>query len=497
MGELKISGDMLTDQASLNRYSSDMSHYSLVPRIVAIPKDEGDVEEILTYSSRESIAITPRGSGSNQSGSAVGEGIVILFSAMKDVVTMGSRSAKVQPGMIYDTLDRLWRSQGLRLTYDPSSRAFCTIGGNVGTKASGLRSLKYGNVDAALRSLRFFDMTHGLVDTGEQLPAGLEAEIIKMRDRLQNDDGVRQVLMRRGDLKSSSGYNLKAFYTYRDPSEIVAHLLVGSVGTLGIFTRVELEAVPAPPRKTLYIIFYRSLVEAAADVMEIRAIGPSSLELMDANALRMLREEHALAFPEESRALLMVELDSDLERTEELMRRHLFRSSSLGHLIEDDPSRQASLWAVRESMLLRIMHEMQTPTEKFPSFADDIGVPPENLPPFLKELQEVLERSGTIAVIFGHAGEGNLHIRPMVRTENWQDALRGLSDAIFRAALRYGGTISAEHGLGRNRSKYLRDEWGEGIYNYFKEIKKIFDPKDLLNPGVVFTSQDLTKNLRL
>jgi FAD/FMN-containing dehydrogenase len=218
---------------------------------------------------------------------------------------------------------------------------------------------------------------------------------------------------------------------------------------------------------------------------------------MDEHALLIFREEHALNFPAESKAVLMVEFDEGLERVEMLLTRRIQEGKSVGHLIEDDPSRQTALWTVRESMLLRIIHEMQTPTEKFPSFADDIGVPVSNLAAFMVALEEILRSAGTVAVIFGHAGEGNLHVRPMVRTEDWENSIRTISDLIFKTTLRFGGTISAEHGLGRNRSKYLRDEWGDKVYGYFKEIKKIFDPRDLMNPGVVFTDQDLTENLRL
>ena len=157
--------------------------------------------------------------------------------------------------------------------------------------------------------------------------------------------------------------------------------------------------------------------------------------------------------------------------------------------------KQAELWQVRESMLLWIMSKLETPEKRFPPFADDLAVPINQMPNFLVAIQDILDRFGTAAVIYGHAGEGNIHVRPMICKENWEENLRKLSNAIFEATLKAGGTITGEHGLGRNRSKYLRQEWGNKIYGYFEQIKKIFDTKALLNPDIVFTSDDLTKNL--
>jgi FAD/FMN-containing dehydrogenase len=143
------------------------------------------------------------------------------------------------------------------------------------------------------------------------------------------------------------------------------------------------------------------------------------------------------------------------------------------------------------------MNTLETPTKKFPPFADDLAIPVNQMPNFLAAVQDILDRFGTIAVIYGHAGEGNLHIRPMINVGNWEENLRDLSTLIFEAALKAGGTITGEHGLGRNRSNYLRREWGDKVYGYFEQIKSIFDSKGLLNPDIVFTSDDLTKNLEL
>ena len=494
MRQLQISGEVLTDEASIKRYSVDMSHYLVKPMMIAVPADQDDIAKIIAYSKEEAIPITPRGAGSNQSGSAVGPGIIVLFSKMNAITKRAGRRVKVQPGIIHQQLEHQLNIDELRVPYDPTSSPFCTIGGNVATKASGIRSLKYGTVDSELRSLRFFDTAHGLIVTSQGLPEKLEEEIIDLKNRLRRDKETMRILDARKNLKSSSGYNLKSFFEHEEPEEIATHLLVGSVGTLGVFCEIELEAVPLPKSTGLYLLFFTSLLEAAGDVVKLKVFEPSAIEVMDSYGVDLLRNQ--IAVPSDCRAVLFVEFDSNLDQAGDLMLSHL-KEKSIKFLVETDAKKQAALWKTRESMLLWIMNTLETPTRRFPPFADDLAIPIDQMPNFLATIQDVLDRFGTIAVIYGHAGEGNLHVRPMIAKDNWEENLRSLSDLIFKAALNFGGTITGEHGLGRNRSMYLRNEWGDKVYGYFEQIKKIFDPEGLLNPGVVFTSDDLTKNLRL
>jgi FAD/FMN-containing dehydrogenase len=473
-----------------------MSHYSVKPQMVAIPANENDIAKIIAYAKQESTPLTPRGAGSNQSGSAVGSGVIVLFSKMNSIIKTEERRVRVQSGVIHQFLDQRLAIEGLRIPYDPTSRSFCTIGGNVATKASGLRSIKYGTADSALRSLRFFDTAHGLVDTSERLPEKLEEVIIDLKNRLMSDKETMNTLNARSNLKSSSGYNLESFYQYEEPSEIVTHLLAGSVGTLAVFSEIELEAVPYPKSTNLFIVFFRSLLDAAREAAKLTSFDPSAIELMDSYGVDLLKTEAEVNVPSDCKSVLFVEFDSDLDQVSIHVTSHL-KEKSIEFLVENDPRRQAELWKVRESMLLWIMNSLETPQKRFPPFADDIAVPLDQLPNFIATVQGILENFSTTAVIYGHAGEGNLHIRPMIYKENWEENLKNLSDLIFNAALKAGGTLTGEHGLGRNRSKYLLNEWGDKIYRYFIEVKNIFDPMGLLNPGVVFTSDDLTKNLEL
>lgn len=490
-----IRGEVRTDDATLDRYSVDWSRYTLRPMMVTLPEDSADVRGIVDFAREHALPVTPRGAGSNQSGSAVGEGVIVLFSRMNGILSLDGTKVRVQPGVIYDTLDREMRKLGLRVSYSPTSRAFCTIGGNVGTRAGGIRSIKYGTVNEVIRTVRFVDPVHGLVDTGRPLPFDLEQVILGLKERITADAKARAVLSARKNLKSSSGYNIGAFLRYDTAAEIVTHLQAGAVGTLGVLTEVELELLPLPGRTILFLIYYPSLIDAVSEVPALLPLGPSALELMDSHGLGRLCEQGGQVCPEGSSAVLMVEFDEDIEQSELRMRRLLGGRHEWYGMVTD-PALQERLWEVRESMLLRIRREMETPEAKFPAFADDLGVPPERLPLFLEELQDILKETGTEAFIYGHAGEGNLHVRPMIKKDHWEETMKNLADRVFRAALRCGGTLTGEHGAGRNRSRYLAQEWGEPIYSYFQEIKQVFDPGGILNPGVMFTTDEVTKNLQ-
>jgi glycolate oxidase len=297
MRQLEISGEVLTDTTALQKYASDMSHYSLLPKVVAFPRNEEDLSAILAYAMEEKVPLTPRGAGSNQSGSSVGSGILTLFTKMNAVLSRQGNRVRVQPGVIHQQLDQQLHKERLKLPYDPSSRMFCTIGGNVATKASGLRSLKYGNVDAALKKARFLDPAHGLVDTSKPLPADLEKAILQLKEKLHSDRKALQVLEAHRNVKSSSGYNLTSLIDYEAVEDIVTHLMAGSVGTLGVFSEIELEAIAAPANTRLYLMFFRSLAEAAADVPKLKAMNPSAIEVIDSYGVDLLQAKTGLEVP--------------------------------------------------------------------------------------------------------------------------------------------------------------------------------------------------------
>lgn len=490
---LSIKGKVISDERQLERYGSDLSHYYIRPRTVAIPLDEHDVATAVEYAVATGTAVTPRGAGSNLSGSAVGEGLVILTRELNRFVGKEGSIYACQPGMIFNDLDRLARADGLFIPYDPSSRAFCTIGGNVGTRASGIRSLKYGSTDDCLDSLRLVSPVFGVVDTAKELPQGLARALEDLSARFREDEEMLMLLENRASLKSSSGYNLGALLDEKSVNRIAAHLMVGSVGTLAVFTEVRLKLRPAPKEKILYLSFFDSLPEAVRSMLPARAFGPSAFELLDSFGVKNMST--LVSAPPEAKAVIMVEFDESLAEAETKMAALLKGTGSKNFLYRDQALIE-KIWGIRESNLLRIKHELERPELKFLSFIDDLAVPPDRLSDLIGKLDSIFREEGVQAIMYGHVGEGNLHVRPYIHKEGWKDITTRLADRCFRTVLEHEGTITGEHGMGRNRSRYLCEEWGKKACAYFREIKQIFDPMGLMNPGVVFTETDLTEHLR-
>lgn len=492
-GILSIKGKVITDERQLERYASDLSHYYIKPKMVAIPLDENDIVGAVDFAVANGIVITPRGAGSNLSGSAVGEGMVILTREMDRLVGREDHIYSCQPGMVFNQLDKQARMDGFFIPYDPSSRAFCTIGGNVGTRASGIRSLKYGSTDNCLDSIRFISPAFGLVDTAKELPSPLKGALEDITARLRDDEEMLLLLETRGNLKSSSGYNLGAFLEEKTVNRVAAHLMVGSVGTLAVFTEVRLRLRPLYKNRTLYLVFFESLSEAVRKMLPAREFAPSAFEMLDSFGVKNLAS--LVQVPTGANAVIMIEFDEDLSESGSKMAA-LLKDVGRKGMVFNDQALIERIWNVRESNLLRIKHEIERPELKFLSFIDDLAVPPDRLPDLIEKLNTIFRQEGLQVIMYGHVGEGNLHVRPYIHKDGWEEVTIRLAEKCFRVVLENDGTITGEHGLGRNRSKYLCDEWGKKACGYFREIKQIFDPQGLMNPGVVFTDRDLTEHLR-
>jgi FAD/FMN-containing dehydrogenase len=490
-----IKGNVYDDESWRSRYAMDMSRYKIIPQFVVFPEDEEDVVTLLEYAKSHNIPITPRGAGSNLSGSAVGSGMVVVFEKMNRVLEVKENKVKVQPGIVYNSLNNQVEDHDLLLPYNPSSRAFCTIGGNVGTKASGLRSIKYGNTNNRIRSIRFVSPVFGVVDTKEALPPKLEEAIIDLKQGLVSDSEVQSLLKEKQNVKTSSGYNLRAFYDYETPEDIVTHLMVGSVGTLGIFTQIEMELVTLPKEKTIFLFFFDNITSAGAMVPKIDSLSPSAVEIMDRFGIQMYKDKMGLDIPEKYHAVLLVEFDEVGEPLKEAVVKLAKEHEVSFHVFEDTDSIEEA-WDIRESVLLNIKKEYEGPDRKYISFVDDLGVPVDDLADFISEVSSIFETRGIDFVVYGHVGEGNIHIRPLIEKEGWKEKMKELADLLVNAALKYKGTVTGEHGSGRNRSYYIKEEWGDVIYDYFKKIKEIFDPDDLLNPNVMLSDADITENLQ-
>jgi FAD/FMN-containing dehydrogenase len=416
------------------------------------------------------------------------------MTSLNEMLWSGDGIARVQPGLVYDRLNDLMFDDGYFLPYHVSSSAFCTIGGNVSTRASGLRSIKYGTVDNSVKNVRMVTPDWGVIDTSGELPHEFESRLLEIRERLLSDGEAVRELDEKKDLKTSTGYNLQALLKYEDPSEMVAHLVVGSVGTLGVITEIELKLQPIPKRRVMVVTFFDSIVSAGRAVPDLRDLDPSLLELMDGFGTSIVRDDTEIEVPENAGATLLIEFDENIDESLERLYPIVSGHALHHHLLEEEKD-QKRLYKLRWKMLIDIKRKNDTPDRKYLSFVDDLGVPIEEIPDFIEEIYKIFEEEGIEAVIYGHIGEGNLHIRPLIERENWRDVMKRVGGRCFSCAFDHGGTVAAEHGSGRNRLGLIEKEWGEAVFGYFKEIKDLFDSRDIMNPGILFSRGDITDNL--
>ncbi len=482
------------DEGTIKRFAFDRSGYKITPRAVAFPENEEEIECLVESAKNSGVPIIPRAAGSNLSGNAVGDGTIVVMTGMNKLISSEKGIARIQPGLVYDRLNELMKDEGFFLPYHVSSSAFCTVGGNVATRASGLRSIKYGTVDNSVNNIRFVSPQWGIVDTSLGLPHELEIRLLNIRERLLEDEEAMKELEEKKDLKTSTGYNLHALLKYRKPSKMLAHLVVGSVGTLGIFTEIEVKLQPIPEKRVMVVSFFDSIVSAGRAVPELKELDPSLLELMDGFGTSIVRDETGIEVPDDAGATLLIEFDENIDESLDKLYPILEKFALHHHLMEKDED-QKRLYKLRWKMLIEIKRKNETPERKYLSFVDDLGVPVEEIPEFIEEIYEIFEEEGIEAVIYGHIGEGNLHIRPLIEKKNWKDVMKGVGGKCFSCAFDHGGTVAAEHGSGRNRLGLIEQEWGEAVFGYFKEIKDLFDPDDIMNPGILFSKGDITDNL--
>ncbi len=510
-----LKGEVLFDRASRGRYGGDASIYQIEPVGVVVPADEADAAAALDLAREERVPVLARGAGTSQGGQAVGAALVIDHSRHLNRIIGFDRESmtiEVQPGLVLDELNAWLAPHGLWFPVDVASSAQATLGGMAGNNACGARSIVYGNmvhnvlgIEAILSdgTQEFF----GPFGVGAKRPmasarsAALVSRLFEIGARERAEiERVWPTLQRR-----VGGYNLDVFnprserpYT-ADGSVNLAHLLVGSEGTLAYFKRLVLQLAPLPAAKVLAAVNYPSLRAAADGAQHLVGLGPSAVELIDRTMIEPLRADPAWAPTIDAllserggrttQALLLVEF-SGQERAPLL--RKLVR---LGELVADlglpgavseltDEARQTAVWRVRRLALNRLMASKGD--GKPVSFIEDCAVPLQHLGEYAERLSEVFRRHGVSGTWYGHASVGTLHVRPMLDLRRGDATkMRAIAEEAAALMRRYKGAFSGEHGDGVARSEWVRWQFGERLTHAFEEIKDLFDPLGLMNPGKI------------
>jgi FAD/FMN-containing dehydrogenase/Fe-S oxidoreductase len=502
-----IKGDVLFDRASRGRYSTDASIYQIEPVGIVIPRDETDLALALDVARDAKAAILPRGAGTSQCGQTVGQALVVDFSRyMREIVGFDKDRAEVtvQPGVVLDQLNAWLKPHGLWYPVDVSTSAQCTLGGMAGNNSCGSRSIRYGNMvhNVAAIDAILADGTRARFDS--KRPEDMQPAVRAIADRVaalavaEQDEIVRmypKVLRRVG------GYNLDIFFPQSerpyttDNSVNLAHLLVGSEGTLAVTERLTLKLSRLPKHKTLGVVNFNSFYKAMASAQHIVKLKPTAVELVDrtmielahANpAFRPVIERALIGKPE---AILLVEFAGeereaqvqDLKRLVELMA-DLGLQGSVVEMPEPGP--QAALWEVRKAGL-NIMMSMKGDGKPV-SFIEDCAVPLEHLADYTQRLTDVFAKHGTKGTWYAHASVGTLHVRPILdmRREG-ASKMRAIAEEASALVREYKGAYSGEHGDGLVRSEWVGWQFGPRITKAFETIKDLFDPQGLLNPGKI------------
>ena len=500
-------GDVRFDAFTRGRYATDASHYQIMPVGVVTPHTIEEAERAITICHAEGVAVTPRGGGTSQSGQTVNATVVVDCSQhLNRVIEIdtASRRCVVEPGIVLDELNRALKPSGLWFPVDISTASRATIGGMAGNNSCGARSLRYGNtrenvlsIDAMLADgiqAHFGRMGDSAVNVPQALVHDLLA--IAAREAGEIERRFPKVQRRVG------GYNLDALVPSRNDINL-AHLLVGSEGTLAFSTGIELKLSPLLGRRAVGACHFGSFHEAMKAAQDIVALGPIAVELIDRTMLGLARdiamfkptvEAFLRGDPE---AILFVEFAEDDDE-------NLRRLKQLNALIGDlgiawdksgakwggvvevlDPKLQAGITEVRTAGL-NIMMSMKEAGKPI-SFVEDCAVPLEHLAEYTARLTEVFEKNGTRGTWYAHAAVGCLHVRPVLNLRLDKDvrAMRAIAEEAFAMVRDYKGSHSGEHGDGIVRSEFHEFMFGRELVHAFEEVKDKFDPQGLFNPGKI------------
>jgi FAD/FMN-containing dehydrogenase/Fe-S oxidoreductase len=508
--------DVLDDEYSLGMYSTDASHYQIMPVAVILPKDETEVKKAVEIARNHKIKILPRGGGTSLAGQTVGEALVMDFSKyMTKIIEMNEKErwVRVQPGLVRDELNDQVAKFNLHFAPDPATSSRAVVGGIVANNSSGTKSILYGKtVDHILEAKVLLADGTGLL-LKQFTPQEYE-EISRQKNRegeiyhkfkeviANNKEEIKQRFPK--VMRRVGGYNLDEF-VYTDQWNL-SKLITGSEGTLGIILEAKLNLELLPKFKSVVVVHFAELLEAIRAVEPMLPYKPSAIEIIDQIVLDLSRENlttqrHCHFLEGHPAAIQIVEFYGD--SSEDVMQRprdmiEKLKSLGMGYAYPLFPSGKDydDVWVVRKKGLGLMMG--LGGDKRALSFIEDAAIPTHVLPEYIDQVLKICKKHNTDVSMYAHASVGVIHVQPLLDLRLEQDIinLKNIADETFELVVKYHGSWSGEHGDGLVRSAYNEKFFGTRLYNAFKEIKYLFDPENLMNPGKIVDAQSIEKNLR-
>ncbi len=511
--ELKniIHGEVLTDDASREHYAKDGSIFRILPSCIVLPKDTSDIVALVRWLKEKKekdpdnskLSITARGKATDQAGGPLNEGIILRFPGYLDkILEIGSDFVRVEPGAIVGNINEELEKHARFLPFYPASQAFSTIGGAVMNNASGEKSLKYGSCRLYIKALKMV-----LSSGTEVVITPLSYGDLQLKKQQFNFEGdiyrkISELIKKHRKLieatrpkvnKYSIGYNLWDVERLTNEGRVfdLTQLIAGSQGTLGILSEVSLWTLPKPRYSGLLLMFFDSLIKAGEATAKLVELEPSALEMVDHFLLELIQKEKpeilsGILPSKMPQVTLLCEFDgNDLSEIENNLEKAEKSVESLSYSSKKttDCKEQKKLWQIRRSALL-VIEGIQGKKKALP-FIEDVTVPAEAFPEYVSKLYQILKKYEVEFAVWGHAGNGNIHVQPFLDIGDPVDRekLFSIADEVFDLVVELGGVFSGEHNDGIMRTPYLSRLFPKELIEVWQEVKRIFDPLNIFNPG--------------
>jgi FAD/FMN-containing dehydrogenase len=472
--ESTIQGEVLSQRVFREFYSVDASSYQIIPKIIVVVKNEKDVINTVKIAKRLKISVTVRGAGTSLVGSALNDGIIIDMKKF-DSIQLSKNFVKVGSGITKGKLDKNLEASKKFFPPNPSIGSFCTIGGMLGNNSSGSRSLKYGSVIDNVLEITFIDGNGKKITLPKNKK--IAKKILECTKQIDRDRFPKVT-------KNSSGYRIDKIESINDVHKII----LGSEGTLGIILSTKLKIIDNPKKRILFVIEYKSINAALKNCIKIKETKPSAIEFVDKTTFVQIK----FKINKKTKCLLFVEYDEKINVSKKKL-----KIVVNGKIIQELKNNVdiSQWWKYRDLSLHYSLKSIEN-KKRVPHVIEDSAVPLVKLPKLFSVLNAINKKYRTKSIVYGHAGDGNIHIR-LISNRRKNSMIKNIATQFFEETIRLGGTITAEHGDGLARSEFIKLQYGPKNYQIFKEIKKIFDPNNILNPGKIITKKStIIKNLK-